>query len=71
MTDEQVFKEISTVRDMYNTKTVLGQWDAMILGLGHILFNEKLSERATSLLEATLWETGERKMWVESGRIKL
>jgi len=65
MTDEQAFKEINTVRDMYHTKTTLEQWDSMILGLGHILMNNELSKLARELMEATLWETGYRRMMIE------
>lgn len=69
MTDEQAFNEINTVRNMYDTRTTLDQWDAMILGLGYILMNEELSETAKTLMEATLFETGYRRMWIELMRV--
>ncbi len=65
MTDKQAFKEINMVRDMWNTKTTARQWDAMILGLGHILLNEKLSEIASTLMESTLFETGYRRVLIQ------
>ena len=65
MTDKQAFKEINTARDMWNTKTTARQWDAMILGLGHILLKNELSEMASTLMEATLFEAGYRKALIE------
>lgn len=65
MTDEQVTREMITTRNLYNTSTTPAQWEAMILGLGHILMNEDLSELSRSRLEATLFETGYRKMMID------
>lgn len=60
MTDKQALVEVMVVRDMYKTTTTAKQWHNMIIGLGHILLSEKLSETTRGILEATLFETGWR-----------
>lgn len=55
MTDEAIFKEVlESWKLMSLLDTTLIQWRNLIKGLGFLLINEKLSNYARSMLEATL-----------------
>lgn len=69
MTDKEAYREILAVREMYTTKTTPKQWRNMVIGLGHIIVTEKLSEHARVMLEATLLETSWRAALVHLGEI--
>lgn len=73
MDDKQAFLEINTAREMMgSTKTTAKQWDAMILGLGYLFLHEKLSERARTMMESTIFEASHRRGLIElwSGGLK-